>query len=415
MATRPARSSYSVRSRGSPSSSTISTWPPWAEWAAGYALINLGETGAGVALLDELLVAVTTNEVSPINVGIVYCASIEAFQTIFDLRRAQEWTAVLDRWCNAQPDSVQFRGRCLLYRTELLTFHGQWVDAVDEARRARDFLSRPPPEPAVGEAHYQQAELSRLQGDWPEAERGYRDGSKWGRRPDPGLALLRLAQGDADAALAMIRRAVEESDATSRPKLLGPYVEILVAADRAEEAGTIAAELGRLAAASSSAWLGAISARSDGLVRLASGDPGGALASFRRASQLWQTLDAPHEAARTRVGIARACRALGDAETAALELAAARETFVELGAAPDVAAVDALSGDPPPRPGGLSVREIEVLQLLAGGETNREIATELGISERTVDRHVSNIYTKIDVSTRAAATAFAYEQGIVKH
>jgi DNA-binding NarL/FixJ family response regulator len=135
--------------------------------------------------------------------------------------------------------------------------------------------------------------------------------------------------------------------------------------------------------------------------------------ALRRSFSLWQSLDAPHDLARVRVGIARACRSLGDEETAALELAAARRVFAGLGAAPDVAAVDAIAGAMPPAPGGLSGREVEVLRHLAGGLTNRGIAETLGISERTVDRHVSNIYTKLDVSSRAAATAFAYEHRLV--
>jgi tetratricopeptide (TPR) repeat protein len=143
----------------------------------GQTLISMGQIERGISLLDEAMVAVTTGEVSPINVGIVYCGSIEAFQAVFDLGRAQQWTAALNRWCESQPDAVPFRGRCLVFRAEILQFHGLWQDAEADVGRAYDWLSRPPIEPAVGEAYYQRAELHRLRGEFPEAEAAIRDGA----------------------------------------------------------------------------------------------------------------------------------------------------------------------------------------------------------------------------------------------
>jgi DNA-binding CsgD family transcriptional regulator len=380
----------------------------------GQSLIAMGETARGVALLDEAMLAVTSGEVSPINVGMVYCSSIEAFQMIFDLRRAQEWTAALSHWCDSQPDIVPFRGRCLVYRAELMQFHGLWQDAISEARRAHDWLSRLPIEPALGEAHYQQAELHRLRGEHAEAEVDYRDASRWGRRPDPGLALLRLAQADGEAAAAMIRRAVDEADAMTRPKLLEPFVEIMLASGDVDTARAAAEELAGLADRSGAALLVAMAVRSVGAVQLAEGDARGGLASSRRAWTLWQGLDAPYESARVRVQIGLACRALGDDDTARLELGEARRVFSDLGAGPDLARIEGMLGTAAaPRPGGMTPREVEVLRLIAGGKTNRAIAAELVISERTVDRHVSNIFTKLVVSTRAAATAYAYQHDLV--
>jgi DNA-binding NarL/FixJ family response regulator len=380
----------------------------------GLALIDRSEIARGVALLDEAMLAVTADEVGPVIVGIVYCASIEAYHALFDVRRAQQWTEALARWCATQPDLVPFRGRCLLYRAELMRFHGAWPEAINEARRAEDWLSRPPPEPAVGEAHYQQAELLRLRGRLAAAERAYREAARWGRRAEPGLALLRLAQGQGQAGLTMLRRALEEAhDAAGRTALLDPLVEIALTVGDTELAASAAEELSRRAADSSAPLLMAIADRAVGCVRLRRGDPREALEPLRRAATAWQQLDAPYEHARVRTSIGIALRALGDADTADIEFEAARRTFSELGAEPDVARLEALAGAARVRPAGLSAREVEVLRLLAGGLTNRAIAGELGISERTVDRHVSNVFTKLAVSSRSAATAAAYERGLV--
>jgi DNA-binding CsgD family transcriptional regulator len=381
----------------------------------GQCLVRMGQADRGVAFLDEAMVAMSAGEVSPMIVGIVYCAAIEAFQALFDMRRAQEWTAALTRWSEAQPDLVPYRGRCLVYRTELMVFHGAWSDAIEEARRAHDWLAGPPPEPAVGEALYQQAELHRLRGAFAEAEAAYREAATWGRRPEPGLALLRLAQGRLDAALAAIRRALDENrDPVARPRLLGPLVEIALAKGDIPAARAAAEELTTIADQAGAPLLQAMALRADGAIRLASDDAKGALIPLRRAWEAWNTADAPYESARVRVLIALACRQVGDEDAAEMELEAARSAFAALEAAPDLAALDRLTAAAARRsPGGLSPRELEILQGLAAGKSNRAIAAELVISERTVDRHVSNIFAKLDVSSRAAATAYAYEHGMV--
>jgi DNA-binding NarL/FixJ family response regulator len=373
---------------------------------SGAALIALGQAGQALRRLDEAMLAVVSAGVSPIAAGTVYCTVISLCSELRELPRAQEWTDALTAWLDRQGDSVVFTGQCMVHRAELLQLHGDWTGAAEEAERACRQLSRTFEVAASGAARYQQAEILRRQGRYAAAEKAYQQAHDWGHDPHPGLALLRLAQGDRPTARAALQRALGETVLPlRRARMLPGLVEVALADADIAEAREAAAELAVIADAYGATELRAVAAWADGAVRLADADPSGALAALRTAAARWRELAIPYEAARTRVLIARACEAMGDTETAAMERTAADAVFAGLGAEPD-----RIQADQPSH--GLSARELQVLRLVATGRTNSAIARELALSEKTIERHLSNIFTKIGVSSRAGATAYAFSHGL---
>ncbi len=372
----------------------------------GQMLVEAGEVAVGLRLLDEAMIGVTSGEASPIVSGVVYCGVILGCQAAFEPRRAQQWTAALSRWCEEQPDMVAFSGRCRVHRAEIRLLKGEWDAALDEAQDAQRRATIGGYAGSMAEAAYVQGEVHRLRGAVEAAEDAYREAGRLGREPQPGLALMRLAQGKTGVAATSIRRALGETTARfNRTRLLPAVVDVMVAAGDLDAARAAAEELGQMAAAAKDIGvLGAVVAQARGTIALAEGDAAAALPLLRRAMQVWQAVEAPYEAARVRALLAEALRIAGDDEAAALETEAARDTFAALGV---VAPATVRRGR-----GELTDRELEVLRLVAAGETNKAIAMRLVLSERTVDRHVSNIFAKLGVSSRAAATARAYERGL---
>jgi DNA-binding CsgD family transcriptional regulator len=378
----------------------------------GRALIAQGRRAEGAALLDEVMVAVTADELSPIITGIVYCSVISACFEVADVRRAQAWTDSLNDWCAAQPGLVPYRGECLVHRADLLRLRGRWPEALDAARRAYDALTSAK-RPGRGTAAYTVGELHRLHGDISSAEEAYRRAGELGRSPHPGLALLRLAQGRKDDARSAITRVLlEQTRGRQRIDVLAAAVEILLASDDRTGARAAADELDAIARTTESPWLRAMSLQADGAVQLADGHAESALVPLREAVTIWQELDAPYEGARATVLAGLTCRQLGDHDGAQMEFDAAARIFRDVGAVADLARVEALQAAPAATPGGLTSREVEVLRLIASGKSNRAIAEALDISEKTVARHVSNIFTKLDLPSRAAATAYAFTHGL---
>ena len=384
-----------------------------AQFLQGAAAVSGGDVPGGLAMLDEAMVAAVAGELTPPVTGTIYCGVIEVCQQVAELRRAREWTAALSAWCDSQPGLVTFTGQCLVHQAEILRLGGAWPEAVEAARRAAERLAEASDELAIGAASYQQAEAHRVLGQLQAAEEAYQLASRWGREPQPGLALLRLAQGRTEAAAAAIRRVLGETgDRLERARLLPAAVEILLATGDLGAAREAAAELAGLADGYRTLALLATADHARGAVLLADGDAAGAVAALRGAWRAWRELEAPYEAARARLLIGLACRELGDEDAAAMELDGARTVLAGLGAGPDLDRLDRLAGAASAT-GGLTGRELEVLRLVAAGETNHAIASRLHLADKTVHRHVSNIYAKLGVSSRAGATAYAYQHHLV--
>lgn len=374
--------------------------------------LEAGRVVAGVALLDESMLGIAAGEVSAMYAGAVYCSMIEACQEISDYGRAVQWTQALTRWCADQPGLIPYTGQCAVHRGQIMRLRGSFHEALEEfSFAARRYLDAGTPYPA-GLAFAERGDVLRILGRMEEADESYSQAREYGLDPQPGLALLWLARGKVAVAVGAIGRLLAEPrDAIGRARLLPAAIEILLAAGECDRATDLCDELERLGtdfgteALQASAW----SAR--GSVAFASGDAASAVPPLRRAIRAWTDLGCPYEAARCTLAIGRALRTLSDEASALAELTTARSIFDELGAVPLARIAGALAGTSVPA--GLSAREVEVLRLVAAGRSNAEIAAALVLSEKTVARHLSNIFAKIDVGSRTAAAAFAFEHDLM--
>jgi DNA-binding CsgD family transcriptional regulator len=381
----------------------------------GRALIKAGRLKDGLSRLDEAMLSVIDRDTSARATSLLYCSAIATCHEAHEFARAREWTLALGAWLDSLAQlGGAYLGNCRVYRSRLMRLCGAWGDAVDEVALVCDDLSGGYGQLVAGHAFYELGEMYRLLGN-PEAEDAYRRASEYGAPTQPGLALLRLAQDDVETALVGIRRALTE---TTRPlerlELLTAGVTVMVAAGDFDAARAAVDELALIAQVYDTAAVRTEVAAARGAVALAEGDAATALPLLRSAAQWWREIEAPHAVATLAVLIALACRSLGDEEAAQLELESARATFTRLGARPDLHRVESLM-HPAQAVGshGLSAREIEVLKLIAAGRTNRAIATELFLSERTVHRHVSNIFDKLGVRSRAAAVSYGVRHHLV--
>jgi ATP/maltotriose-dependent transcriptional regulator MalT len=353
-----------------------------------------------------------TEAVSPVVRTIVYYGLIEGCQELFDLPRSRAWTEALAAWYEARPETRSNRGRCLVHQAEVQLESGDWSAALSKAERACGLLIDPAGQPMLGAAHYVIGEVHRLRGSAAAAGQEYRLAGENGRDPQPGLALLRLAEGDVAAARTAIHRAVSEtSERGSRPRLLAAYVEIMLRVDDVPAARVAADELREIAEQLDTPYLAAMSARTSGAVLLADGETRQALRLLRRGCTTWQNLQVPYELARCRVLHGFGCRELGDDEGARMQLSTAGSELRRLGAAVDAAM--APTAAKAPGSGGLTAREVEVLRLVAKGMPNRVVAEQLGLRDKTIARHLSNIFTKLGLQSRTAATAYAYEHRLI--
>ena len=375
--------------------------------------IYSGDVAGGVALLDESMAGAAAGELSAAIFGNVYCTAIEGCQEISDFGRVAEWTSALHRWCTAQPGLVAFTGQCAVHRAQVMRERGAWPEALEELEFAVLRYQRTNALDAIGLAEYERGEIRRLRGEFDAAEAAYQAAAEHGYDPQPGLARLWLARGHQEAAAAAVRRLLGEVVVpVHRARLLPAAVDVLLAVAALEEARAAAADLERVADQVGSVSAQAGAAQASGAVELASGDPAGALPYLRKARQLWARAENAYEGARALVLVGRALTELGDAESGRRELAAALDTFTSLGAQTDLALTDRLLR-PAELPAGLTGREVEVLGLVASGRSNAQIAAELVLSEKTVARHLSNIFAKLDVGSRTAAAAYAFEHDLV--
>jgi DNA-binding NarL/FixJ family response regulator len=357
------------------------------------------------------MACLTNGEVSAIASGNIYCAMIEGCQEISDYRRMSEWTDALTRWCEPQTGLITFTAQCAVHRGQILRAHGSFREALEELERAEQRYAASGMDAAVGVALYERGEVLRALGDLDGAEAAYEQAGGHGFEPQPGLSLAWLARGRTSAAVASATRLLDEpAGPVQRARRLPAVVQVLVAGGEAVAARRAVDELIALAESFGCEALSAEAGYAGGLALLAEDHPGEALAPLRRAWKTWIGVGARFDAARARVQIALAFRAMGDEESAVSELSVAERAFAELGTTSAQREAARLRGAA--LPDGLSAREVEVLRLVARGQSNPQVAAALFLSDKTVARHLSNIFAKTGVTSRTAAATYAHQHDL---
>lgn len=376
-------------------------------------LFRLGRIDEGYVPIDETMLLANADRLSPVVTGVVYCEIVASCCRVLEMVRAREWTDILNDWCKRNPQARAFGGVCQVHRAEVLQLEGNWTEAFAEAESAGKGLVGTTEHTALANAAYRRGEILRCRGDYRKADAEYRRAAEIGIDPQPGLALLRLAQGKSDDAAAMISRALQTAaDMPAKAALLPAAIQIAVERDDPDKAEVLCADFQEIADAYGTEVLARVADQVHGAVDLARGNYGAAVARLEQARRYWSEFGAPYIVGRLRTDIGRAYLELGDPESAELELAAAEALFDELGAKPDLELTRALRlSKRPDRPGTLTHREREVLSRMAEGETNKQMAEALGLSPKTVNRHVENVFDKLGVTSRAAAVASALKSG----
>jgi DNA-binding NarL/FixJ family response regulator len=377
----------------------------------GTLVIRHGDTERGFGLLDEAMLPVLAGRLSPDSAGNLYCQMMSICHELADVPRARRWTEITESWCDGFTSAVMFAGICRVHRTQLLRLQGDWDEAVSAATLAAEELAELNNE-AVGEALYEIGETDRLRGDLAGARSRYDAAREFGRDPEPGASLLLLAEGRPDQAHAAItRRLTEVNDPFVRARLLRGQVDIALVRSDLETIDAAADELTAIADRYRTPGFRAWAESAHGVHLLVTGAVDDALAALRSALSSYQVMGATYDAAVTRLLIARALASSGDAGASQAEADRARAVLDELGAvAPPGYALESKARV---LPGGLTVREAEILVAIAEGLSNREVAGHLVISEKTVARHLANVYAKLGVSSRTAAAAWAHRNGLL--
>lgn len=374
---------------------------------AGLGDLRRGRTASGFGKLDEAMLPVLAGSLPPEWAGEVYCTVIHACHELGDLERMRAWTLATERWCEQFRGEVVFSGICRVHRLQLLCTEGVWAEAEEGIERSGSELAGRN-NWVAGEAFYQLGEIRRMRGDRDGALAAFARARALGTEPQPGESLLRHAAGDGDTAWSGLSRALAGRDRLAGARLLTAGVEVALGLGLVEEADRWCGRLEEIGRQFDTPGLRAWAAHARGAVQVAHRRHDDAVASLDVAAREYRSQRCRYETAQVYELLARAHAGAGRPETAAGDRATALAIYRELGAAPDVRRLDGDGG----LPAGLTDREGEVLACVATGMSNRAVAQTLVISEKTVSRHLANIFTKIGVTSRTAAAAWAHEVGL---